>query len=192
MTKDEWKKIIIVLEEAYKDRFRMTEDSFIVWYDMLKDISFDNMKAAAYKLMTESEFAPTIAALRKRAAEIVNPIDDDPYKAWEEARKAIRDYGMYKPEKALASLSPRTREVVEILGFSNLCHSENQVSDRARFIDYYKQQIEKEKQNALMPPSVKAQIEHNKRNQPQLESGQVNHKNRQKIQGLIAKGFGSM
>ncbi len=175
MTRDEFKQIVIALEEAYQGKFKITQDGFRIWYEALKDISFTDMKAATIKLMTESEYPPTIAALRKCAVQIARPLTmKSTDEAWGEVRSAIRKYGWYREAEALDSLSPEVRKLVARFGFKQLCMSDNIMADRAHFIKLYNAQMEKAKADRLMPPSVKAQIEHNKQNQPQLESGRNN------------------
>jgi hypothetical protein len=75
--------------------------------------------------------------------------------AWEEVLKAINYYGSYREEDALNSLDDTTRKVVKRLGFRNICMSENIEADRANFRMIYTNQMERDKQAAQLPESLK-------------------------------------
>lgn len=65
--KDQMKK----LETNYgKDKFRMTQDTFELWYEMFADCEEDGLKIAVDNCLKENEFAPNIAGLMKYYKEL--------------------------------------------------------------------------------------------------------------------------
>ena len=131
-------KCIKVLELNY-DKLNVTSDidKLMLWYDMLGNRNEIEFMLGVKKHIATNTFAPTIACLNKAmASNIVNNAPDG-LSAWAELQSAIRKWGMYHEGEALDSLSPETRAVVNALGFTNLCTSENQMADRAHFIKLY-------------------------------------------------------
>ena len=71
ITKDFLKKQMCRLETNYgKEKFRITQDIFDLWYDMFKDCNEQGLKLAVDKCIKESEFAPNIAGLMKYYREL--------------------------------------------------------------------------------------------------------------------------
>ena len=86
-----------------------------LWYELIGDLPFSLVQTALKKVMLTSPYPPTIADLRKAAAEIMTPIGEtlDAGKAWGEVQKAIQKCGWCNPEGAYKLMSPLTKEVVE-------------------------------------------------------------------------------
>ena len=74
--------------------------------------------------------------------------------AWGEVQKAISQYGYYRQEEALESLTPIVREAVKRLGFRGICLDENQDAVRAHFFKIYSSLIERKTNDAKLPPSI--------------------------------------
>lgn len=62
-----------------KDRFRVEQDMFDLWYEMFQECEEPGLKLAVDKCIKENEFAPNIAGLMKY------------YKALEDERNDLRD-----------------------------------------------------------------------------------------------------
>lgn len=62
-----------------KDRFRVEQDMFDLWYEMFAECEEPGLKLAVDKCIKENEFAPNIAGLMKY------------YKALEDERNDLRD-----------------------------------------------------------------------------------------------------
>lgn len=108
-----------------------------LWFRELNDIPFPVAEAALRKWVSTNKWSPSIAEIREAAANIQNGDIPDWGDGWEQVCKAIRKYGFYEPKKALESLDPLTRQVVERLGFRNICLSENPTAERANFRQCY-------------------------------------------------------
>jgi hypothetical protein len=163
MTGNEFKSILAVLTATYKNFVVTDETKAKIWYEMLGDIDYNVLKLAVQKHVAETEFPPTIASLRKAASSITNPEIEmlNAGAAWEEVKDAIRKFGMNREVDALNSMSLLTKSAVKAMTWRELCLSENQMADRAHFLKIFDAYKDREKKEALMPPSVRAQIEHN-------------------------------
>ena len=154
-------KIIGMLEVNYKN-FKVSNDdaALELWFRMLKDLSYKQCDLAVQRIIMENEFPPVIATIRKavRDSNSQVPASSD---AWGEVEQALRTYNMRQDKKAIESLSPITGQVVKSMGWWCLWNSTNQSTDRAHFMKMYKEIADKERQEQLMPPSLK-QIETNK------------------------------
>lgn len=131
-----------------------------LWAEMLADIPYEAAEAAVKKFILESPYPPTIADIRREVAEILqDPADNvDAATAWGEVVRALNHYGYYRPEEALASMSPRTAKIVRLMGWQNICMSENPAVIRGQFIKMYEIYTQRGKQEALLPPNLKQTI----------------------------------
>ena len=69
-------------------------------------------------------------------------------------KKAISNYGYYRQEEELESLTPIVREAVKRFGFREICLDENQDAVRAHFFKIYSTLIERKTNDAKLPPSI--------------------------------------
>lgn len=99
-------------------------------------------------------YPPQISEIREKCAEYTVPHLKDQGEAWGEVQKAISQYGYYRQEEALESLTPIVREAVKRLGFREICLDENQDAVRAHFFKIYSTLIERKTNDAKLPPSI--------------------------------------
>lgn len=121
-----------------------------LWFMQLQDIPYPVAEAALNKWVATNKWSPSIAEIRELSAEIKNGRLPDWGEAWDETCKAIKRYGFYRAQEAIASLSPLTRETVNRLGFTNLCMSENPTADRANFRTCYEIVAKREQQAQIL------------------------------------------
>jgi hypothetical protein len=158
MLKSELIKIMTALSEVYP-KFIANEIKTNIFYDLLKDLDYPLLQTAVKKHMLLSEFPPTIAELRKLATEIKNPVMQvTAADAWGEVTKAIRYFGWYRGEEAMASMSEGTRKIAQYIGWQNICEAENLDVLRGQFFKMYGQVETREKTEALLPETLKADI----------------------------------
>ena len=153
-------KCIGVLEASY-DKFNITsnKDKLMIWYEMLGDRAEVDFMLGVKKYIATNEFPPTIAGINKAIASNQTSKAPDGLQAWAELQTAIRKWGMYHEDKALDSLSPETRAVVQALGFTNLCTSENQMADRAHFIKLYESRAGSNREREIVGDKLSGMIE---------------------------------
>lgn len=158
MLKSELLKIMTALSEVYS-KFEINEMKTAIFYDLLKDLDYQVVQAAVRKHMLISEFPPTIADLRRLSTEIANPsLQVTAGEAWGEVEKAIRNYGWYRPEEALSSMSEGARKVARYIGWQNICEAENIDVIRGQFMKMYGQVEARDKEEALLPEPLKNAI----------------------------------
>ena len=122
-----------------------------LWETMLEDINFEMGKVAIKKHMAESVFPPTVADIRSKIADITTSDKLTAMEAWGTVNESIRRYGSYREKEAMEMLDPLTQKVVKLLGFRNLCMSENEMADRAHFTKAYDTLVLRDRTEALMP-----------------------------------------
>lgn len=92
--------------------------------------------------------------------------------------KAIGNFGSYREEEALESMSEITRKAVKKLGFRNICLSENSTADRANFRTIYEQMAENEYTAKQIPLNLSKLIESIQQTEQQKR---INSKDQEKI-----------
>ena len=139
MTRQEFWQFAAAIRTYYsRENILPNEQAMELWFRQLQDIPFPVAEAILSKWVATNKWSPSIADIRDGVAEIQNggPAPDWG-EAWGQAMNAIRRFGSYDEDGALASLPPLTRETVRRLGYKSLCWSENQVADRANFRQVY-------------------------------------------------------
>ena len=139
MTRQEFWQFAAAIRTYYsRENILPNEQAMELWFRQLQDIPFPVAEAILANWVATNKLSPSIADIRDSMAEIQNggPADDWG-EAWDQAMTAIRRFGSYDEDGALASLPPLTRETVRRLGYKSLCWSENQVADRANFRQVY-------------------------------------------------------
>ena len=160
MTKDEFKILCKGMKAVYpQPTFLPDAYAFKVWYSLLQDLDYTIAQAAIQKYMLINEFPPTIADIRKNAVSVQAGDKKTGSEGWEEVMKAIGNFGSYREEEALESMSEITRKAVKKLGFRNICLSENITADRANFRTIYEQMAENEYTAKQIPLNLSKLIE---------------------------------
>lgn len=159
MKKTDTIKLLAIINTAFPN-MQITESMVELWHELLGDLEFNLAIAAVKKLILESPFPPTIADIRKRAVEIMTPAEDkiDASTAWGEVVHAIRMFGYPRPQEALESMSPRTRKVVEQMGWQEICQATEPGVVRGQFLRMYEAYSAREKQDALLPQKMRDEI----------------------------------
>ena len=141
-----------------KEKILPNEQAINLWLKQLEDIPYNVAEVALNKWVAVNKWSPSIADIRQTAAELTEETPREWGDAWQEVLRAISKYGSYREDEALESLDDTTRTVVKRLGFRNLCFSEDIQVDRANFRMIYERQQERDKQDAQLPPRLKALI----------------------------------
>jgi hypothetical protein len=160
MKQSEMAQLLAVIAAAYPKFPPVTELTVSVWYEMFKDTDYKVANVAVKKIMLESTFAPSIAELRKAIVDITTPAAEkvDYAQAWGEVTYAIRYFGYNREDEAIASMSPRTAKVVRMIGWQNICATEEIDVLRGQFRMMYETTDARERQDRLIPDSMKALI----------------------------------
>lgn len=158
MTKKETTVILSYLREAFKN-FQVTNYTIDVWYDALSDLDFRETMLAVRRLVALNTFAPSIAEVRKSVLEVKKDLLPNEVEALEEVVRAVKDFGFYNESGAKDSMSELTRRVVDIIGFQNICLSEDHDGWRNDFMRLYRKLLEDYQKNNQLPQGLKEDIQ---------------------------------
>lgn len=165
MTPQETVIIISIINTAYpkfsietnKDKMKLTIQ---LWHELLGDMPYQIVQTAVKKLVLESPYPPTIADVRKRVMEVTQPREVDGADAWGQVMNAVKHFGYYRPDEALEGMTDRTKRVVKMIGYQEICMTEQDTLGvvRGQFLKMYEQVSGRERNEALLPQSLKDQI----------------------------------
>jgi hypothetical protein len=141
-----------------KENLLPNEQAMQLWFNQLYDIPYKVAEVTLNKWVATNKWSPSIADIREQATGLTQGEAKEWGDAWQEVLRAISKFGSYREDEALASLDDTTRTVVRRLGFRNLCFSEEIQVDRANFRMIYEREIQRERQDAQLPPKLKELI----------------------------------
>lgn len=160
MTREEFATLVKAMKAMYpQPQFIPDKYAFELWYGLLNDLSYSVGNMAVRQYMNTNKFPPTVADIRELATKIVNGSEPDWGEGWAQVQKAIHMYGMYNPDGAMEYMNEVTRDVVKRLGFQNLCTSDNEAADRARFREIYNGLSEEKKKRSVIPEALRREID---------------------------------
>ena len=124
------------------------------WAELLEDVPFELGKAALKAHGMKCPFAPAISDIRDYARRLTEPERLTPEEAWHIAHEAIRKIG-WSPyphypsmatseDRARANTPPEVWHVMELLGYRDMCLSENTTALLAQFMKAWERQGEKQ------------------------------------------------
>lgn len=161
MNKQEFAKMIMAVRSIWsKDDFLVNSDAASLWYAMLKDIPYEQISVAVQKHASLSKWPPTIADIREHVAGLART-ETDWGSGWSQVLSAVRRYGYYNAEDALASMDEITQSVVKRLGWKQICMSEQDelTAVRANFRMIWEELEGKAAENERLPERIRMQIE---------------------------------
>lgn len=162
MSFEEWKVLAKGLKSIYaRDNFMPDADAVKLWYQLLKDLSYQQVNMAIQKWMVTQKFAPTPAEIRAMASDVTDGAVPDWSEGWEKVMKALSKYGAWNVEAAVESFDELTKETVKRLGgFSGMCQMEYSEIDmlRANFRMVYTELARRKREENAMPMALKAEI----------------------------------
>jgi hypothetical protein len=144
--------VLKILGDVYPS-YKLTGAAIEMYVQLLADIQARVLEQSALDHISRSSFFPSIAELRLaafRLLESARPLPTE-YEAWSEVLVEIKRVG-YCGEPHFTN--PITSKVVEQLGWGYLCQSENQVSDRAHFVQAYQVLAERARSAEYRLPAV--------------------------------------
>lgn len=147
--------------QTYFPRYNLlpNAEAISLWYDELGDIPYELLNTALRKWVNTEKWPPSIAELRALCVEIVQGQLPDWGEAWWEVIKAVGRYGIYRPEEALASLSPHARAAADRIGWRDICNSENLEATRAQFRQVYEICVKRDTEAKQLPASLRETIQ---------------------------------
>ena len=156
MDKKEFAVIMAALKTYYpKDNLLPNMQAMELWYDMLGDLTPDQLTYSLKKWVAFNKWPPTIADLR--AGLVAEQADWS--EAWSKVLDAIRYHGYTDEQGAFETFDEVTKMTVKRLGYRNLCMSENIMVDRANFRMIYEQEQKRAKERLIYPQLAESRME---------------------------------
>jgi len=148
MTSDESGNIIHMLKATWSHP-PMSDDTAEIYILCLRDLDYEDAKAAVLDLITDSKWMPAISEIRKAALALT---DDTPNaaEAWDEVNRMFHNGGSWVVPEWSDSLIGKV--VAGMGGWATLCASENSIADRAHFLTAYRiEETRKQAQRIRLP-----------------------------------------
>jgi hypothetical protein len=145
-------RVLKQLFSAYANS-QVTVETIAVYDRLLSDIPPTDLQTVIDQCVAECKFLPTVAEIRERWHALTRTIGvPTATEAWGEVQAEIRRVG-YIGTPTFANFF--TTQVVKMIGWRDLCASENVIADRAHFMKMYDQLIERGEQvNRLLPQAL--------------------------------------
>lgn len=153
--------ILGILIAAYPN-FDLKVETIRVYKEMLKDLDAHMLEQAALAHIATSKFFPSISELRDKVSSLVERACQVPpaAEAWGEVMQKIRTCGHILYGGSVPEFShPLIGRVVSYLGWNDLCLSENSIADRARFIQAYEVELNRQREDLRFLPETHAFVE---------------------------------
>ena len=156
MNKDEFKKFFRYISSVTTDTNPSPERAQVYW-DILNDLDFQVAMIAAKKVIAtlENPFLPMPAVFRSMALSVTGKTTVSAPDAYAEVLRAIRNFGSYRQQEALESLSPLVRKATEAIGWKELCLCEEPDVIRGQFRMAYEALERRETIDQKTPQSIK-------------------------------------
>lgn len=164
MEREEFKILVKGMKAVYaQPTFIPDQDAFNVWYELLKDLPYEQTNIAIQKYMLTEKFPPTIADIRTKATEIVAPDEEEisELQAWALVRKALCNSG-YNAESEFEKLPEACRIAVgsasNLREWALMDSDEVETVEQSHFIRNYRTALQRMKDDAKLPDSIKLLI----------------------------------
>jgi hypothetical protein len=139
VTRTEAAKLVAVMCAAFPNA-KVTDQTSLVYERMLGDLDYPAANAAVEQLLAVSKWMPTVAEIRERVLALHGDEVKPGGEAWGLVLEATSRYGRNRtPGVDFEFPDAVVGECVKAMSWRELCDSENQVADRARFVELYDQ-----------------------------------------------------
>lgn len=155
MTREETVKLLAFITAACPS-LKATTATVEAWHVLLGDLPFPLVMQATVTVLAHQTGAwwPMPGAIRETALRLAGRATPDGDQAWAEVMQAVRQYGYYNPDAALAALSPITRTVAQAMGWDLICTGDVEIV-RGQFLRLYQLAADRTRQTDV-PPSARA------------------------------------
>ncbi len=164
MEREEFKILVKGMKAVYaQPTFIPDQDAFNVWYELLKDLPYEQANIAIQKYMLTEKFPPTIADIRTKATEIIAPDEEgiSELQAWALVRKALCNSN-YNAESEFEKLPEACRIAVgsasNLREWALMDSDEVETVEQSHFIRNYRTALQRMKDDAKLPDNIKSLI----------------------------------
>ena len=172
-TQIEVAQVVAMIGSAYPS-FNASKETVTVYFELLKDLPVDLLKASALQCCAESgrKFAPSVGEIRGAAEQLNRKAQGipSPLEAWNETRKApYHDYSRipmfdgeefhYTDPNPHQWSHPIVERVARLMGWPDFPDPKNEAMDRAHFFKQYEAEVEAYTSSTVEVPEVTRYIE---------------------------------
>ena len=157
MNRAEFQKFFRYITSVTTDTNPSAERTQVYW-DMLNDLDFEIAMVGGKRVIAtlENPFLPMPAVFRNAALEVTGNETLPWPEAYDQALRAIRNFGVHRIEQAMASLTPINRATMKALGgFEAFCVNTEIDTNRAQFRMAYEALAKREMMDAKTPQKLK-------------------------------------
>lgn len=164
MERKEFKTLVKGMKAVYaQPTFIPDQDAFNVWYELLRDLSYEQVNIAIQKYMLTEKFPPTIADIRTKANDIVAKIEESmsELEAWSLVSKAISNSGYHAEEEfdKLPEVCQRAVGNPQNLKEWAMMESDSVATvEQSHFIRNYRVAVQRMQEDAKIPDHIKVAI----------------------------------
>ena len=148
--------ILKQLFDAYPNN-NANEGTVAMYHRLLSDIPAPELQTVVDQAIAECKFLPTIAELRERHRTLTAPQFAPWEEAWEYTQRMIRECGA--SNKPNITSNPALRRTVDIIGWRDLCMSDNMAVIRAQFRDIYNGLVDRTETLDKLLPQARALVD---------------------------------
>ena len=150
MTEDEASALVAMLATAF-DVPAWQPERLQLFAANIGDLDYEATASAVQAWLRTETRRPMVADIRNAVRQQLEaalrlPGDLEPDEAWGYVMRCFRQVGVYRP---FPTEYPLVAQVVERLGWRELCLSENMIADRARFLEIYRAALGRERERRL-------------------------------------------
>ena len=156
MTREETAKLLAIIVAYWPQFPHQGEVTVNAWYELLEHVPYELAVEAVKLLASTHTFSPAIAEVLDAIADLTMPPDArlSPAEAWGVVLRAVRAYGVY----ATPSLPGLIGQAVDIVGWREICTSENPDAVRAHFFRVYEQLQRRARRDTVLPPALRDRL----------------------------------
>lgn len=162
MTVDEFGQLAAAIKTYFpRDNMLPTNKAMDLWFDMLKDLTYESAYTALKKHVASSRFPPTIADIRDGATNFTVPNELNEMEAWSLVSRAIRNSGYNSVEEfaKLPSLVQKAVGLPDQLRTWALDENYNEQVAMSSFQRAYKAELKRHEEFQKMPQNIRNLIE---------------------------------
>lgn len=159
MTVKEVARLLAFITAVYPN-IDIRQGTVEAWTELLGDLPYDVALAGVKKVLSQQEYPalPAVGKIRFACLDLTTTMLPSAMEAWAEVTRAIGLYGYYRQEEAMAYMSPMVVRVVRMLGWRDICLSEEPEILRAQFRKAYEAHVTRDREVMVLPADIRKMI----------------------------------